>query len=819
MKVLLGASVGIPCSGLHPADIDGLKNHLTLIKKQSTTFAFQKEVKEEIVFMFKLEGDLMVVPRSFGLEYASKKGLEVDDRRSVGDAVSIVFNEAEQGKNLDLKKQQDGVVANVVAGLHSRDSNSGILQAGTGCHAAGQLILMADGTKKKAEDIVVGDLLMGADGARRVLTLHRGRQRMARIVPMKGDPFVVNVEHILSLVWSGTHGARKHGDLFDVTVAQWLASSRRFKAYTKLYRSRVDRFFTSYTDADRPVHPYVLGILLGDGSIGNSPSVTTLDKEVVSVVRRLARDLGLRIRRDSSGGRCPTYHINSGIKFTGRNKLTSIIKKLGLYEVACASKFVPRAYLVASRKHRLDLLAGLLDTDGSLIHGGFDFISKSKQLAEDVVFLCRSLGLAAYLKRCRKSCQTGAVGTYYRVSISGDCSIIPTRVFRKQAARRKQIKDVQRTGFSVRLLKEADYYGFVVDKDHRYLLGDFTVTHNTGKTLMGIKTICEIGRRALICVHSEFLMSQWKKEIFKFTDLKEEDIGYLWQEHRDLDKKIVIGMIQTIIRRDFTQEERKSFGMILFDEVQHLPAEAFSQAMHKFDAKYLLGLSATPKRFDGLDTLLTHGLGTTLNSNVMGTRLIPEIYFVKNSVDIPPASYMQRVRFPGGKEKTIAHLGKLTVLLAKMASRNQLVVNLIKKAAEKGRKIMVFSGRREHLRMLQKLVAAAVPSCESALFMGGMTPKQEEAAKLAQIMFCTYQYASEALNVPDRDCLIMATPITSVKQPIGRILRPADNKKQPIVVDILDDTVPSLMRMAQSRTRQYKELRATVNLPNGQSIK
>lgn len=472
MKVLLGASVGIPCSGLPQAEIDWLKNQLTLVKKQSKTFAFQKEVVDEIVFMFKIEGDLMVVPRRFGLDYAAKKGLEIEDRRSVGDAVSIVFNEYEQGKNLDLKKQQDGVVSNVVAGLRARDSNSGILQAGTG----------------------------------------------------------------------------------------------------------------------------------------------------------------------------------------------------------------------------------------------------------------------------------------------------------------------------------------------------------VGKTAMGIKAICEIGRRALICVHSEFLLTQWKKEIFKFTDLKEEDIGYLWQEHRDLDKKIVIGMIQTLIRRDFTQAERKSFGLILFDEVHHLPAEAFSQAMHKFDAKYLVGLSATPKRFDGLDALLTHGLGDTLNSNVMGTRLVPEVYFVKNSVDIPTGAYMVRVRFPGGKEKTIAHLGKLTVLIAKMASRNQLVVNLIKKAAEKGRKIMVFSGRREHLRMLQKQVASAVPSFKSALFMGGMTTKQEEEAKQAQIMFCTYQYASEALNVPDRDCLIMATPITSVKQPIGRILRPADNKKQPLVVDILDDAVPSLMRMAQSRTKQYKELRAKMHLPNGQAI-
>ena len=76
-------------------------------------------------------------------------------------------------------------------------------------------------------------------------------------------------------------------------------------------------------------------------------------------------------------------------------------------------------YLTAKREDRLALLAGAIDSDGALSRGGFDFVQKNKQLADDVVFLARSLGLAAYVSKSRKVCgNTGSEGTYFRVSIS-----------------------------------------------------------------------------------------------------------------------------------------------------------------------------------------------------------------------------------------------------------------------------------------------------------------------------------------------------------------------------------------------------------------
>src|SRR5690606_38401949 len=115
------------------------------------------------------------------------------------------------------------------------------------------------------------------------------------------------------------------------------------------------------------------------------------------------------------------------------------------------------------------------------------FAQKNKKLAEQLCFIARSVGLAAYIKRCKKGCQTGAIGTYYRVFISGDCAIIPTRLPKKVSAIRKQKKDVLKTGFKVELLPEDEFYGFRLDKDNLYLMADFTVTHNTGKTVTAAK--------------------------------------------------------------------------------------------------------------------------------------------------------------------------------------------------------------------------------------------------------------------------------------------------------------------------------------------
>lgn len=370
-----------------------------------------------------------------------------------------------------------------------------IIEAPVGCHAAGQGILMFDGSIKRVENIVVGDTLMGPDSLPRIVqSLIRGNDRMYRVVPIKGESFIVNADHILTLVRTNMHkrGARVRkdcidGEIVDVSIREWLQWSELRRSIYKLFSTSVD--FVD-TDNDLPIDPYFLGVILGDGM---SPKrggikVFTPDKEIVDEVYKQAEKHGMRVT--DYNGNCGAAWTYCLVDSKGHiNRLSTLLDQIGLRGKRSGEKFIPHAYKVSSRSNRLEILAGILDTDGysgGKTGGiGYDYISKSSQLANDVAFITRSIGLRATVSECAKGIKKlDFVGTYYRVAISGELNIIPCRVARKRiTAPRTQKKSPLRTGFSVVDLEyNDDYYGFVLDGDGRYLLDSFLVTHNSGKT-------------------------------------------------------------------------------------------------------------------------------------------------------------------------------------------------------------------------------------------------------------------------------------------------------------------------------------------------
>ena len=360
----------------------------------------------------------------------------------------------------------------------------GVIIAPTGCHAAGTKILMLDGTIKNVEDVVVGDMLIGPDSkARNVTALHSGTEVMHKITPVKGEAFTVNAGHILSLRNTSTNA------IVNISVSEYLGKSKTFKHEHKLYRSGEIEF----SGGKEMPYAYFLGIMLGDGSLRKTRiDITTADVEILKEVQSLSKELGMLnpLRAYTKENNKATTHAMS---YSKKTELYKFFDGYGLVGKTSGDKYIPQEYKTASVEARKQVLAGLLDTDGSMSSNGYDFISKSEQLSNDVTYISRSLGLAAYVKKCKKSCQTGAVGTYYRVSISGDTNIIPCKLARKQASPRKQVKNVLNTGFSVQELSPDAYYGFEVDSDSLYLMGDFTVTHNSGKSM----ALVHIGAAAL----------------------------------------------------------------------------------------------------------------------------------------------------------------------------------------------------------------------------------------------------------------------------------------------------------------------------------
>lgn len=152
-------------------------------------------------------------------------------------------------------------------------------------------------------------------------------------------------------------------------------------------------------------------------------------------------------------------------------------------------KHIPLEYKTSSIDNRQQLLAGLIDSDGYLAGGYYEITQKNAVLAEDIAYVARSLGLAAYIKKVNKSCNTSKgkfTGEYYKVSICGDISQIPVRLEHKKASPRNQKKNALVTGFSLSKLPEENYYGFTLGEDPLFLLGDFTVAHNTTTMIAAI---------------------------------------------------------------------------------------------------------------------------------------------------------------------------------------------------------------------------------------------------------------------------------------------------------------------------------------------
>ena len=392
----------------------------------------------------------------------------------------------------------------------------------TGCHAKGQLILMFDGTTKKVEDIIVGDKVMGWRGCQTVTELKRGRQQMVKICPTKGDFFIVNLDHVLTVILtngcSPSHkktGGYEYGNIVDISVKDYLKLSNTTKHAMKLLSSNaIQNWKPKYTT---PISSYFIGLLLGDGGMSSKSTVTITSEnvEIWDAVKQECEKFGWTLGK-----------TNEDItkRITNAPDLFEWLRNNNLLPVSCENKHIPHECKAGIVISRLELLAGLLDTDGYYYPNGYEITLKSKQLSDDIAFVARSLGLAAYTKPCQKKCSNGVIGDYFRTTISGNVSIIPCRIPYKRAALRRQKKDVLRRGFCVELLGEDDYYGFSLDGDGRFLLGDFTVTHNTGKTY----TACAVARELdlKICVICpKAVIKAWTKVITKHFKMGDRLIG------------------------------------------------------------------------------------------------------------------------------------------------------------------------------------------------------------------------------------------------------------------------------------------------------
>lgn len=507
---------------------------------------------------------------------------------------------------MELRPYQQAAVDAVYNHLRNKETNPCVVLP-TGCHAKDHPILMYDGTVRKVQDIRVGDIIMGADSTpRHVLALARGREPMARITPIKGEPFEVNVNHILSLV--STNEGKSHfscyqksGEITNITVREYLTKSKSWRHIRKLYRVPVNFSIPQ----NLPIPPHILGLLLGDGTMTNAIGLTTADEELGDEFSQYAESIGCSVRIGENARDVPTYY--AAVAKGEKNPLFEMLYQLGLRGHCAHNKFIPKEYLTASQSDRLQLLAGLLDSDGFFDGHCLEITTQSRELAGDIVFLARSLGFMANCHEKYCACQTGAGGWYYRVHISGDLSPIPCRRKRHVFHVRQQKKNALRTGFSVEILPEDEFFGFELDGDHLYVDGNFVVHHNTGKSLVLAQiakdSVEKWNGRVLILAHVKELLEQNADKIRKLCPELRVGIYSAGLRSRDTTEQIIVAGIQSVYNKAC---DLGPFDLVIVDEA-HLIAPDGDGIYRTFlkEAKIVnphvrvIGLTATPFRLKG----------------------------------------------------------------------------------------------------------------------------------------------------------------------------------------------------------------------------
>ena len=320
--------------------------------------------------------------------------------------------------------------------------------------------------------------------------------------------------------------------------------------------------------------------------------------------------------------------------------------------------------------------------------------------------------------------------------------------------------------------------------------GVLSMATGMGKTVVALYACCELRVKTLVVVHRQCLMSQWAERIQQFVP--EARIGKIQQGTIDVeDCDIVVGMLQSISMRNYDIDIFSDIGMVIFDEVHAIPTAVFSRVFIKLCVPYMLGLSATPERKDGLSRVIHWFIGPIVFEKCLEGR---------NEIVVRVVNYRQLLYNNCAQERflglpKVLNMAVVINKLCNMASRNELIVKTIRNLVYEGHRVIVLSDRRLHC---EELINQLMPCISSALYIGGMKEQELEKSKESTVLIATYAIAKEGLDIPQFDALVLATPRSDVIQACGRILH-SNTNNSPVIVDVVDNWN---IGMSQFRKRQ-----------------
>lgn len=318
-----------------------------------------------------------------------------------------------------------------------------------------------------------------------------------------------------------------------------------------------------------------------------------------------------------------------------------------------------------------------------------------------------------------------------------------------------------------------------------------------GKTSIGLNIISRLKKKTLVIVHKTFLMNQWIERIQQF--LPTAKIGKIQGQIIDIEgKDIVLCMLQSLSMKEYPTSLFDSFGFTIIDEVHHISSEVFSCALFKLVTKYMIGLSATMNRKDGTTKVFKMFLGEVLYKQ---ERSKDEEVIVRGiTYKIDDEEYNEVEMDFRGQTASAKMLSKI----CNYNRRSEFIIQVLKDMLKENEKqqIMIIASYKNILKYMYDAIQHHGIGTVG-YYVGGMKEMALKESESKQIVLATYSMAAEGLDIKSLTTLFMITPMTSIEQSVGRILR-EKHAFSPVVVDIIDTHV-NFQRQWAKRKAFYKK--------------
>jgi superfamily II DNA or RNA helicase len=307
-----------------------------------------------------------------------------------------------------------------------------------------------------------------------------------------------------------------------------------------------------------------------------------------------------------------------------------------------------------------------------------------------------------------------------------------------------------------------------------------------GKTLIGAKMFEKRACKTLIIVNKNMLLNQWIERFVDYFEYDKNDIGYLGKSKNKLNGNIDVATMQSLKN---SPDYIHNYSFVIIDECHHIPAVTFEQIVKNFRGKYILGLSATPNRKDGLQAILYQQLGDIAYEYKKKKTHYNKLKIIRTDFISEASNYASIINELCIDEK-----------------RNNLIIEEIKYNIT--RKILLLTDRIEHINILEHLLN--LEGIDFVSIHGSMNKKDQvenmNLVKEKSLILATTSYFGEGIDFPHLNTIFFATPISyygRLVQYLGRIGR---GNQECLAIDFLDTNNAMLNSAFKKRAEGYKQM-------------